>query len=365
MRGKRVKGQEGKRERSRAAFSLLPSSPFALLPLCLCLLLPGVAAAQKKPKPPKPALKEKAARDVIAAAPGFALSKGAVKVREVSPAGAEPVTVAADVTEAFRFARVEDEGATQNTGIFKQKRWRAVEFRNGDRSWEEFDFLSAPLGAARVGAARRALEELVTEFEARQAERKKKKGGEAEGAESAEGKEGDGSKEGKEGSEGSEGKADEPLTRGPLTIRQLSPMGSSAVAEVVVAATFRLSRDARGRWRVAEVLIGGESLGDPAEVVRSLDSQKTERARAEMREVAAALEAFRRERGFYVVAEDSAGLVDHLSLRHLKTIVRIDPWHRPYRYAGTREGFALSSDGPDGKPNTPDDVNHSRARVLP
>lgn len=311
----------------------------------LFVLLPGVAAAQKKPKP---ALKEKAARDIVVAAPGFALSKGAVKVREVSPAGAEPVTVSADVTEAFRFAWVEDEAATQNTGIFKQKRWRAVEFRTGDRSWEEFDFLSAALGAARVDAARRALEELVTEFAARQAESKKKKGGGAEGT-----------------AEGAEGKPDETLTRGPLTLKQLSPMGSSAVAEIVVEATFRLSRDARGRWRVSEVFIGGESLGDPAAVVTSLDSQKSERARAEMREVGAALEAFRLERGFYVVAEDAAGLVDHLSPRHLKTIVRIDPWHRPYRYAGTREGFALSSDGPDGKPNTPDDVNHSRTRVLP
>lgn len=340
MRGKRIKGEEGKREKAARLLSLLPSSPFPLLTLLLCLLLPGVAAAQKKPKP---ALKEKAARDIVAAAPGFALSKGAVKVREVSPAGAEPVTVSADVTEAFRFARVEDEAAAQNTGIFKQKRWRAVEFRTGDRTWEEFDFLSAALGAARVDAARRALEELVTEFAARQAERKKKGGG----------------------AEGAEGKPDEPLTRGPLTIKQLSPMGSSAVAEIVVEATFRLSRDARGRWRVSEVLIGGESLGDPAAVVTSLDSQKSERARAEMREVGAALEAFRLERGFYVVAEDAAGLVDHLSPRHLKTIVRIDPWHRPYRYAGTREGFALSSDGPDGKPNTPDDVNHSRTRVLP
>jgi hypothetical protein len=251
------------------------------------------------------------------------------------------------VREAFRFAWVEDETATQNTGIFKQKRWRAVEFRTGDRSWDEFDFLPAALGAERVEAARRALEELVTEFAAQQAERKKKGGG-TEGAEGE-----------------AEGKPDEPLTRGPLTIKQLSPMGSSAVAEIVVEATFRLTRDARGKWRVSEVLIGGESLGDPAEAARSLDSQKAERARAEMRELARALEAFRLERGFYVVSEDAAGLVDHLSPRHLKTIVRIDPWHRPYRYAGTREGFALSSDGPDGKPNTPDDVNHSRTRVLP
>ncbi|HEV2860724.1 MAG TPA: type II secretion system protein GspG [Pyrinomonadaceae bacterium] len=287
------------------------------------------AFAQKKPKP---ALKEKAARDVIAATtPGFVLKKGAVKVREVSPAGSEPVTVVAEVTEAFRFASVEDERATQDSLLFKQKRWRAVEFRTGDRSWEEFDFLAAPLGAGRVEAARRALEELVTEFEARQGDKDEK-----------------------------DADKNEPLTRGPLTMKQLSPMGSSAVAEVAVEATFRLARDARGKWRVSEVLIGGESLGDAASALRSVDAQKAERARAEMRDVASALEAFRRERGFYVVAEDAAALMDHLSPRHIKTIVRIDPWHRAYRYAGTREQFTLSSDGPDGKPGTPDDVTYAR-----
>lgn len=289
------------------------------------------AFAQKKPKP---ALKEKAARDVILASPGFALNKGAVKVREVSPAGAEPVTVLAEVTEAFRFARVEDERAPQDAGVFKQKRWRAVEFRTGDRSWEQFDFLNAPLGAERVEAARRALEELITEFEARRRKDEKKDEKEAEG--------------------------NEPLTRGPLTMKQLSPMGSSAVAEVAVEATFRLARDARGKWRVSEVFIGGESLGDAAAALRSVDAQKAERARAEMRDAAAALESFRRERGFYVVAEDAAALMDHLSPRHIKSIVRIDPWHRPYRYAGTREQFTLSSDGPDGKPGTADDVTHAR-----
>ncbi|HLM54931.1 MAG TPA: type II secretion system protein GspG, partial [Pyrinomonadaceae bacterium] len=201
--------------------------------------------------------------------------------------------------------------------------------------------LAAPLGAERVEAARRALEELATEFEARQARRQKDEKKDEEGDEK-------------------EAEGDEPLTRGPLSMKQLSPMGSSAVAEVTVEATFRLARDARGKWRVSEVLIGGESLGDSAAALRSVDAQKAERARAEMRDAAAALESFRRERGFYVVAEDATALMDHLSPRHIKSIVRIDPWHRPYRYAGTREQYTLSSDGPDGKPGTPDDVTHAR-----
>ena len=76
-----------------------------------CCLFAVEASAQKRPKP---ALKESDARRVVAEAPGFALRKGAVKVKEVSPAGASPVTVSAGVTIAFRLVRVEDERASDS-----------------------------------------------------------------------------------------------------------------------------------------------------------------------------------------------------------------------------------------------------------
>ena len=78
-----------------------------------------------------------------------------------------------------------------------------------------------------------------------------------------------------------------------------------------------------------------------------------------MREVSAALEVVLRERGFYVVSGEYVTLVDHLSPKYLARVVRVDPWHRPYRYAGARDSYALASDGPDGKPATPDDVTLS------
>jgi hypothetical protein len=343
--------------------ALPPASAFRLLLLlCAVCLLASDAAAQKRPKP---ALKESEARRVIAATPGFSLKRSAVKIKEVGAAGAEPLTVVASVTEAFRFASVEDEGAPQTGGVFKEKRWRAVEFRTGDRSWEGFDFLAAsPLGAGRIEAARRALEELVTEFEAKQAEfkarqdaAKDKKESEGEQAAAAEGR-GKKKRKGKEKSK--DGGKVEPLTRGPLTVKTFDALLSSAVAEVSVEATFRLARDASGRWRVAEVLVGDGSSGDLAALWRSADEQKAARARADLETLRAALEAFRRERGFYVAASDSATLMDHLSPRYIKQIIRLDPWHNPYRYAGTTSGYTLASDGPDGKPGTADDVtlNH-------
>ena len=333
-----------------------------IIALALCALAGG-ADAQKKPKP---ALKESEARRAIAEAPGFALRTGAVKVRSVSPAGTSPVVVEADVTGAVRLEWVEDERVPQTGGVFKQKRWRAVEFRTGDRAWEEFELVSTPAFASRLEAARLALEELVTEFAAQQAASVAKE--EAASANlvtvptqaEAEGGKKDKKKKDAEKKKAEEAKKVEPLTRGALTVKQLSPMGSSVVAEVTVAATFSLTRDARGRWRVAEVSAGGESSGDLAALWLAADARKAERARADLAALGEALEAFRRERGFYVVARDSVVLLDHLSPRYTQRIIRLDPWHNPYRYEGNTASYTLASDGPDGKPGTADDITHSK-----
>ena len=312
-------------------------------------VLAGDVVAQKRPKP---ALKESDARRAVAEAPGFALAKGAVKVKEVSPAGSAPVTVSAGVTVAFRLVRVEDEGAAQTGGVFKVKRWRAAEFRTGDRSWEEFDLIADSVGPERLEAARRALEELVAEFEAQQvaaartdavvvppipvagADKDQKKAQQKDEA----------------------AKTAAPLTRGPLTIKLLSLMGSSAVAEVEVAAVFNVSKDARGKWRATSIEVGGETARDLGALWLTVNARKAARAREDLAEISEGLEAFRRERGFYVVGEDSVVLFDHLSPRHAKRIIRLDPWHNPYRYTGTQASYTLASDGPDGKRHTADDV---------
>ena len=325
-----------------------------LVVVCAFCLFAAGAAAQKKPKP---ALKEKDARRALAEAPGFALRTGAVKVKGVSPAGASPVTVAAGVTVAFRLVRVEDERVPQTGGAFKVKRWRATEFRTGDRTWEEFDLVADAFGGERVEAARRALEELVTEFEAQQA-------APAEPvvvpSVSAEG-DGEGKKkDNKKKKDEPEPKAPEPLTRGPLTIKQLSPMGSSAVAEVEVAADFDVAKDARGRWRVTGFQVAGETVAGLDTLWPAVNVLKAARVREDFAALVEALEAFRRERGFYVVGEDTVVLLDHLSPRYAKRIIRLDPWHNPYRYAGTAAAYTLSSDGPDGKRGTADDVTLSR-----
>jgi len=352
-KGKRQKAKgKGEDESRRDSHPLLPLTTrggVIVVALVLCFFAVD-AAAQKRPKP---ALKEGDARRVLAETPGFALARGAVKVKEVSPAGSTPVTVSAGVTLAFRLVRVVDERVPQTGGVFKVERWRAAEVRTGDRAWEEFDLVADAFGGERTEAARLALEELVTAFEARQAAAASA-GAVAVPSLPAAADSQDKVKVEKKGE--AEQKTPEPLTRGPLTIKQLSLMGSSAVAEVEVAGDFRLSKDARGRWRVTGFEVGGETLSNLDALWHSVNTRKAARAREDLASIGEALEAFRRERGFYVVGEDSDVLQDHLSPRYAKGVIRLDPWHNPYRYSGSATAYTLASDGPDGKPNTADDI---------
>jgi hypothetical protein len=135
----------------------------------------------------------------------------------------------------------------------------------------------------------------------------------------------------------------------------LSAMGSSALVEVEIDSTYDLVRE-RGKWRVTAARVGAETLREFEALGRALDDAKVERANSDLQTLASALEAHHRERGSYVVADTSAALVDHLNPRFTPLYVRFDPWHRPYEYEGTPRGFTLRSLGPDGKPNTTDDV---------
>ena len=322
-----------------------------LRPLALLVLLLAFAAS-----PAAKGVKKGDAQKAIAATPPFALNKGNVVVKEINSTETS-ATVRAGLRVAFRFAR-DERGA-----------WRAVQMRTGDRQWEEFDLLARAAGAERIGPARAALEAFAAELDALQLAAAKLKADEKKKDEpkkatnpapaAAEPKrEGDKKSAGK-----SKGKAPEPpeeeLVRGPLSVKKpaaaLSAMGSSALVEVEIDSTYELVRE-RGKWRVTAARVGAETLRESDPALRALDAAKAERARADLQTLAAALEAYRRERGSYVVADTGIALVDHLNPRYTPLYVRFDPWHRPYEYAGTRDSFSLISLGPDGKPNTTDDI---------
>lgn len=145
-----------------------------------------------------------------------------------------------------------------------------------------------------------------------------------------------------------------------VRVREVSLLGSSAVVVAQVETAFRFNKGDDGKWRVAEIRTGDNSWEDVEMLVRAVNAEKVERARAEMETLATALEAFKHERGFYVVARGESVLVDQLNPRYLARIVRVDPWHKPYLYEGTRDAYTLRSTGADGKENTADDVTITR-----
>ena len=141
-----------------------------------------------------------------------------------------------------------------------------------------------------------------------------------------------------------------------VRVKEVSALGSSAVVVAQVETAFRFVKGDDDKWRVAEIRTGDNRWEDIEMIARAVNAEKAERARAELETMATALESFRRERGFYVVADKQAALLDQLNPRYLTRIIRVDPWHKPYLYEGTRDRFTLRSAGLDGKEKTLDDV---------
>jgi hypothetical protein len=279
------------------------------------------------------AIKKDDARKLIAAASLLELNKEAVTIKEISPPGAV-ATVSASVKLGFHFVR----DASGN--------WRVVEVRTGDRRWESFDLLGRAFGGDGLAAARAELDAFAAELAALG----KNKGAPANDAPESQSSGNDKNQPPKE------------LRRGALSVKNPAiafvPSGSSVVVELEVETSVDFARDARGRWQVARIRVGSDARGFDtfAAFESALNTEKIARARADLESLAAALEAYRSARGFYVVAETGSDLVNHLNPRYTAAFIRFDPWHRPYEYEGARERFTLRSLGADGKANTADDV---------
>ncbi|MBA3567734.1 MAG: type II secretion system protein GspG [Pyrinomonadaceae bacterium] len=129
----------------------------------------------------------------------------------------------------------------------------------------------------------------------------------------------------------------------------------SAVVESLITAELRFARD-KGGWVVAALRTGNRDWISPEALVAAANETKRKQARAEMDAMVRALVGFQTERQSYVASDSHAVLIDHLSPRFLSRVIRLDPWHEPYRYRGERSNFTLRSLGADRKENTVDDI---------
>lgn len=319
------------------------SCAFAIPPVAPAYTVAATAAEK--------AIKKDDARKLIAALSIFELNKEAVTIKEISPPAAV-ATVLASVKLGFRFVR-------DGVGV-----WRAVDVRTGDRRWESFELLARALGSEDISYARGELDALAAELDALTKAHALAKSKDTNASDAPPTPESQTANEARnQSANGAPNPSAKELKRGALSVKNPSaafaPLGSSAVVELEVETSVDFVRDARGRWQVERVRFGGgkaRSFAAFDAFERALNTEKLARARADLETLAAALEAYRRARGFYVVAESASALTDQLNPRYTAAFIRFDPWHRPYEYEGTRERFTLRSLGADGKANTADDV---------
>lgn len=286
---------------------------FLIAALVLLIVVPTHARAD---------ISKNQARKVIQKMAGWSLPGSAVRVTSVTSNG-EGADVSAEIQAVFRLR-------------LNERRWQLREIRTGQDRWEELEVIAkaanvtlpsgecdAPSEFARI----RSTDELTNK-------RARCLIASLLGV---------------------------VLPSDDVRVKSISSFGlgigseSAALVTALVRADFRLARGARG-WQVVEFKSGARGWVRVADLPSSIDQIKRSAANDELSTIAKALAEFRRERGHFVVSDKESVLIDHLSPKYLTRVIRVDPWHRPYHYDGQQDHYSLRSLGPDGKPNTPDDI---------
>jgi hypothetical protein len=150
-----------------------------------------------------------------------------------------------------------------------------------------------------------------------------------------------------------------------IHIETINPgSGSEAIVEARFNAIFRFTTDKQGNWQVVEVRTGDRKWESIELIQTAVQKEKALRTTADLRTLVTALEAFRRERGYYVVADTNSALIDNLAPRYLPAIIRLDAWSHEFQYKGSEGGYRLASLGADGKPDSGDEIVFENGRMV-
>ena len=79
-----------------------------------------------------------------------------------------------------------------------------------------------------------------------------------------------------------------------VRVKEISTAGNTAVVVAQVETAFRVVKDDKGKWRIAEIRTGDRRWEDLDTLMKALNVEKTARARAELESIATALESFHR-----------------------------------------------------------------------
>jgi len=268
-------------------------------------------------------ISQKNARKVIQTMLGWSLPGDAVRIQSIRSNGAEGAEVSAEIQTVFRLR-------------LNEGHWELREIRTAPDRWEQLEVIARAAGTELPSGECDAPSEFARSKSETELTTKRARCLVASLFGIA-------------------------LPSDDVRIKDISPFGlslaseSPALVEAFVRADFRLARDAKV-WRVTEFKSGNRDWVNVAGLATAIDQAKRTAATDELSTIAKALGDFRRERGSFVVSDSESVLIDHLSPRYLTRVIRVDPWHRPYKYEGQPDHYSLRSLGPDGKPNTPDDV---------
>ncbi len=258
------------------------------------------------------------ARKVIQTMAGWSLPGSAVRIRSVESSGNESAEVSAEIQVVFRLR-------------LHERHWELREIRTGQDRWERLEVIARATGVELPAGQCDGPSEFATELTTKRA---RCLVAELFGV---------------------------TLPSDEVRIKEVSPFGlslgseSAALVTALVQADFRLAQDAGG-WRVTAFKSGTRDWANVSDIPIAIDQVKRSAATEDLSTIAKALGDFHRDRGHFVISDKESVLIDHLSPKYLTRVIRTDPWHRPYEYDGQQDRYSLRSLGPDGKPNTPDDV---------
>ncbi|HKQ05904.1 MAG TPA: type II secretion system protein GspG [Blastocatellia bacterium] len=148
-------------------------------------------------------------------------------------------------------------------------------------------------------------------------------------------------------------------------IKSITPgSGNQAIVEAQFDAAFRFTTDPQGNWQAAEVRTGDRNWESIELIQTAVRKEKALRTTADLRSIVTALEAFRRERGYYVVADNNAALIDNLAPRYLGAVLRLDAWSHEFQYKGSESAYRLTSLGADGKAGSGDEIVFENGQLV-
>mgnify|MGYP000993133386 CR=1 FL=1 len=132
-------------------------------------------------------------------------------------------------------------------------------------------------------------------------------------------------------------------------------LGGNAVVEATIETAVRFKQK-KGEWQVADIRLGDQHWESVELITEAVRREKTRRTEALLQTIAAALEAYKKEQGQYVIATDFNQMLDQLAPRYFPVTIRFDLWEQPLVYRSAGQEYRLTSSGPDLKADTSDDL---------